>query len=169
MKTRIKERPVWSTEKTEEINRSVLQLNQQKQFAWQCGWKHIPWIKVQAAVGRTIKKSGQMLEVAMCYLLAYINLPMRISFSQKDDLEGADIVLKKTGIETPLKIQLKWNCPVVKKYAADITVVCIHTSMLAADVLKALHLERLLGSNWYKRITREHLLMVHRVINSIGA
>ena len=50
MKTRIKERPVWSTEKTEEINRSVLQLNQQKQFAWQCGWKRIPWTKVQAAV-----------------------------------------------------------------------------------------------------------------------
>lgn len=169
MKTRIKERPVWSTENTKEINDSVLLLNEQKRIAMECGWKHIPWIKVKEYIGRKIKKSGQMLEVAMCYLLAYINLPMRISFSQKDDLNGADIVLKKTGIATSLKIQLKWNCPVNKKYAADITVVNIHTGMLAADILKALHLEKLLGSDWYKRITREHLLMVHRVVNSIGA
>lgn len=168
MRTSIKQKPVWSTEQTEVIKESVKILNQQKRFAWECGWKQIPWQTVKAKVNQI--KKGHLLEIAMAYLFGYLNLPIRLSFSQEDDMDGADLVFKKTGIDHKLKIQLKWNNHLTddNKYTnRDIVVVHVDDSMKPADVLKQFKLQRLLGIYWYKRITVKHLLMVRFVLSNI--
>lgn len=168
MRTSVKQKPVWSTEQTKVIKESIKALNQQKLFAWECGWKQIPWQTVKAKVNQVRK--GHLLEIAMAYLFGHINLPVRLSFSQKDDMNGADLVFKKTGVDHTLRIQLKWNNHLAddSKYARNgITVVHVDDGMKPADVLKQFKLQRLLGVDWHKRITVQHLLMVRHVLNNL--
>ena len=170
MKTRIKEKPVWSTEQAKIIEESVQILNRVKKFAWECGINHIHWQTVKIKISRQINKKGHMLEAAMAYLFGYMNLPIRLSFDKAADLAGADLVFKKTGVSKSLLIQLKWNNHTTNdsKYAKNgITVVHVDNGMKPADVVKQFQLWRLLGENWYERITVKHLLMVRFVLNNL--
>lgn len=169
MKTTIKERPIWSTEQTKIIEQSIEMLNKAKRFAWECGINHIQWQTVLAKLKQQIKRKGHLLEAAMAFLFGYMNLPMRLSFTKEDDMGGADLVFRKTGVKNPLRIQLKWNNHNVKKYSADIIVVHVDNGMKPADIINQFQLTRILGTGWSKRITRDHLLMVHRVVDSISA
>lgn len=168
MRTSIQEKPLWSTERSKEIREFTLALNKKKQFAWECGWKQIPWQTVKKRLHTYAK--GSLLEIAMAYLFGFINLPVRLSFSQEDDLAGADLVFKKTGVDHKLMIQLKWNNHEAddSKYAKkEITVVHVDDGMKPADILKQFKLQRLLGVDWHKRITVQHLLMVRHVLNNL--
>lgn len=170
METRIKTKPVWSTEQTRLIEESIQSLNKVKRFAWECGINHIHWQIVKAKIGRQISKKGYMLEAAIAYLFGYMNLPIRLSFNKEADLAGADLVFKKTGINHQLLIQLKWNNHTAddSKYAKNgITVVHVDNGMKPADVIKQFQLWQLLGADWYKRITTNHLMMVRFVLSNI--
>ena len=156
MKTHIETKPIWSTEKTKIIEESIWVLNKIKEFAWKCGLQHVSWQTVKTKISNRIKKKGHWLEIAMAFLFGYMNLPIRLSFSRKDDLEGADLVFKKTGISKALKIQLKWNNHLDHKYSDDIVVVHVDTGMKAADIVNQFQLWKLLGTDWHKRITRDH-------------
>lgn len=170
METRIKEKPVWSTEQTKLIEESIQILNKVKRFAWECGINHIHWQIVKAKISRQVKQKGHMLEAAMAYLFGFMNLPIRLSFNKEADMAGADLVFKKTGIDQKLLIQLKWNnhSGDDSKYNKNgITVVHVDSGMKPADVIKQFKLWQLLGADWYKRITTNHLMMVRFVLNSI--
>lgn len=143
-----------------------------KKVAWNNGAMHTPWNMVLEAAQKKggIYKKGLLLELAMCYILAYINLPMCLYFTEKEDLAGADIVLAKPQENKVLRIQLKWN-----NYARsdqyytnkDIVVVHVDDDTKPADIINQFQLTRLLGHGWSKRITINHLKMVRDVINSL--
>lgn len=169
MRTSVQEKPVWSTEQTRSIEAAIAVLNKHKQFAWECGWRQISWQTVKANI-RQVKQKGHWLEIAMAYLFGFMNLPMRLSFTREDDLVGADLVFKKTGADQKLMIQLKWNNHLTddSKYTnKGIVVVHIDDGMKPADVVNQFQLWRLLGADWYKRITTNHLLMVRFVLNNL--
>lgn len=169
MRTSIQKKPIWSTEQTRSVEAAITVLNKWKKFAWECGLRQIPWQTVKTNI-RQIKQKGHWLEVAMAYLFGYMNLPMRLSFTREDDLAGSDLVFRKTGNPDPLRIQLKWNnhSGNDSKYARNgIVVVHVDDGMKPADVVKQFQMWRLLGEDWYKRITTNHLLMVRFVLNHI--
>ncbi len=142
-----------------------------KKIAWNCGWQHIPWDKVlDSAKKGGIRQKGLLLELGMCYALAYINLPMCLSFSEREDLAGADIVLTKPQENKVLRIQLKWNNHArPDRYYTDKGIVVIHIDdgMKPADVINQFQLTRLLDHGWSKKITINHLKMVKNVIDSL--
>ena len=165
-----KTKPVWSTEQTRSIEAAIAVLNKHKQFAWECGWRQVPWQVVRNQIGRQVKQKGHWLEIAMAYLFGYMNLPMRLSFTREDDMAGADLVFRKTGNPEPLRIQLKWNnhsCDDSKYTRKGIVIVHVDDGMKPADVINQLKLWRLLGADWYKRITVKHLLMVRHILNNL--
>ena len=153
------------------VGTSIWILEKAKKFAWNCGLQHVSWQTVRFSLrGYQIREKGRWLEIAMVYLFGWMNLPMRISFTQEEDKAGADLVFRKTGINDPLRIQLKWNNYKnndAKYEAKGIIVVHVDTSMEVDDVLVQFHFERLLGDDWSKYFTEEYKKLISSVLNNL--
>lgn len=152
------------------IGTSIWLLEKSKKFAWDCGLQHIPWQNVKSNLkSYQIREKGRWLEVAMAYLFGFMNLPMRISFAQEDDKAGADLVFKKTGINEPLRIQLKRNNYKnndAKYEAKGIVVVHVDYNMDVNSILKQFHFERLLGEKWDDYFAN-HKNLISKILKSI--
>jgi len=147
-------------------------LNRWKKIAWNYGWQQVPWDKVMTAAKKGgIRQKGLLLELGICYILAYINLPMYLYFSEKEDFAGADIVLAKPQENKVLRIQLKWNNHSrADRYYTDKNIVVVHVDddTKPADIINQFQLTRLLGHGWSKKITINHLKMIKNVIDSLN-